>query len=41
VDRYGIDVRARFGIIRIELPAPCEDPDEAQRVIEALIGGVC
>lgn len=40
VDRYGIDVRARFGIVRVELPAPCEDPEEAHRVIEALIGGV-
>lgn len=39
VDRLGIDVRARFGIVRVELPAPCEDTDEAARVIEALIGG--
>ncbi len=37
VDRLGVDVRARFGIVRIDLPAPCEDPDEARRVIEALI----
>lgn len=39
VDRLGIDVRGRFGIIRLELPAPCNDPDEAGRVIAALIGG--
>lgn len=39
VDRLGIDVRARFGVIRVELPAPCEDSDEAGRVVEALIGG--
>ncbi len=38
VDRLGVDVRARFGIIRLDLPAPCEDPDEAVRVIGALIG---
>ncbi|MCC5822134.1 MAG: DUF2470 domain-containing protein [Phycisphaerales bacterium] len=37
VDRYGIDVRARFGIVRLDLPAPCDDPDEAVRVIDALI----
>ncbi len=37
VDRLGIDVRARFGVIRLDLPAPCEDPDEARRVIDALI----
>lgn len=40
VDRFGIDVRARFGVVRVELPAPCEDPDEAERVIEALLRGV-
>lgn len=39
VDRYGIDVRGRFGIIRLDLPAPCTDPDEAERVVAALIGG--
>lgn len=37
VDRLGIDVRARFGVIRLDLPAPCEDPEEARRVIGALI----
>jgi hypothetical protein len=37
VDRLGVDVRARFGIIRLDLPAPCQDPDEARRVIDALI----
>lgn len=37
VDRYGIDVRARFGVVRIDLPAPCDDPDEAARVVDALI----
>lgn len=40
VDRRGIDIRARFGIVRVELPAPCEDPDEAERVIDALLKGV-
>lgn len=39
VDRFGIDVRGRFGIIRLDLPARCEDPDEATRVVAALIGG--
>ena len=39
VDRFGIDVRGRFGIIRLDLPAPCEDPGEAERVVAALIGG--
>lgn len=39
VDRYGIDVRARFGIVRLDLPAPCDDPDEAGRVIAALLEG--
>jgi len=39
VDRFGIDVRGRFGIIRLDLPAPCDDPDEAGRVVAALIGG--
>ncbi|RMH30235.1 MAG: hypothetical protein D6692_02415 [Planctomycetota bacterium] len=39
VDRFGIDVRARFGLVRLELPAPCEDPDEARRVIDTLIKG--
>jgi hypothetical protein len=40
VDRYGIDVRARFGIVRVELPAPCQDPGEGLRVVEALLGGL-
>ncbi|MEM9372472.1 MAG: hypothetical protein AAGA55_02410, partial [Planctomycetota bacterium] len=39
VDRFGIDVRGRFGVIRLDLPSPCEDPDEAGRVLAALIGG--
>lgn len=39
VDRFGIDVRGRFGIIRLDLPAPCDDPGEAERVVAALIGG--
>lgn len=39
VDRLGIDVRARFGVVRVELPAPCDDADEAARVVDALIGG--
>lgn len=39
VDHLGIDVRARFGIVRVELPSPCRDPAEAERVIDALIRG--
>ncbi len=39
VDRFGIDVRARFGLVRLELPSPCDDPDEAVRVVSALIEG--
>ncbi len=39
VDRLGIDVRARFGVVRLDLPAPCDDPDEAARVIDALLAG--
>ncbi len=39
VDRYGIDVRGRFGVIRLDLPAPCGDPAEAEKVVAALIGG--
>ena len=39
VDRFGIDIRARFGLVRLDLPAPCDDPQEAARVIAALIEG--
>lgn len=42
VDAEGIDVRARFGIVRLEFDHPAPDPDAARERIAALLarGGV-
>ncbi len=40
VDRYGFDVRARFGVVRVEFPSMVEDAQQAEDVIAALYGGV-
>lgn len=37
VDHIGIDVRARFGLVRIVLPEPIEKPDDAHDCIERLL----
>ncbi len=39
VDPDGIDVRARFGIVRLEFAAPAADAEEAGRLIEAMLSG--
>ena len=39
VDPDGVDVRARFGIVRLEFERPAQDADEARRLIEALLAG--
>lgn len=36
IDRYGFDVRARFGIVRVEFAAPVSDEEGARRAIEDL-----
>jgi len=40
IDDLGFDVRARFGVVRVELPAPVRSAEEAEDVIAALYGGV-
>lgn len=40
VDHLGFDVRARFGVVRVELPSRVETGTQAEDVIAALIGGV-
>lgn len=37
VDELGMDVRARFGIIRVEFPRPAPDADDADAVIRSLL----
>jgi hypothetical protein len=37
VDPDGFDVRARFGIVRVEFPAPVPNGAEAERVIRTLL----
>lgn len=39
VDPDGVDVRARFGIVRLEFASPAGDADEAGRLIEAMLAG--
>lgn len=40
VDDLGFDVRARFGVVRVELPSRVDTGTQAEDVIAALIGGV-
>lgn len=37
VDPWAVDIRARFGIIRLPLPRPAPTPDEAQALITAML----
>jgi hypothetical protein len=37
VDPWGIDVRARFGVIRVEFPAPVSTDTEARAALESLL----
>jgi len=37
VDELGIDVRARHGVARLDLPSPVKDADEARRVLETML----
>ncbi len=39
IDDLGIDVRARFGVVRVALPARVSSGEEAEEVIAALYGG--
>ncbi|MBS0196112.1 MAG: hypothetical protein JSR77_05085 [Planctomycetes bacterium] len=38
VDDLGIDIRARFGIMRVDFPSPITDPDAAHAAFLALAG---
>jgi hypothetical protein len=40
VDEQGCDVRAEFGVVRMNWPGPVDDADMCERVIASLIGGV-
>ncbi|MEX0876287.1 MAG: hypothetical protein WD114_02410 [Phycisphaerales bacterium] len=40
IDDLGFDVRARFGVVRVEMPSPIGSAQEAEDVIAALFGGV-
>lgn len=40
VDEEGSDLRAEFGVIRMNWPGSVEDADQCERVIASLIGGV-
>lgn len=40
VDPVGIDVRAQFGVVRVEFPSPVQSAAQAEDVIAALYGGV-
>lgn len=37
VDPDGIHVRARFGLVRLEFPRRAADPDDARRLVEAML----
>lgn len=37
VDPFGIDIRARFGVVRIEFDSICATPDEATSAVASLI----
>jgi hypothetical protein len=39
VDPHGVDVRARFGIVRLEFEAPATDEPGAMGAIDALLAG--
>jgi len=39
VDEEGSDIRAEFGVVRMNWPGPVEDADECERVIASLVGG--
>lgn len=39
VDAHGMDVKARFGIVRLEFPGPVSDESAAERAIAALLKG--
>jgi hypothetical protein len=40
IDDSGFDVRARFGVVRVELPSQVETQQQAEDVLAALLGGV-
>jgi uncharacterized protein DUF2470 len=40
IDPIGMDVRTKFGVLRVEFPSPVEDATQAEDVIAALYGGV-
>jgi len=40
VDEEGCDVRAEFGVVRVQWPAPVADADACEEVIATLFGGV-
>lgn len=39
VDSHGVDVKARFGIVRLEFASPARDEAEALRQIDSLLKG--
>jgi len=39
IDPFGVDVRARFGTVRLAFGVPVADVDEAEARVRALIGG--
>lgn len=40
VDSFGIDVRARFGIVRLEFPAMVTTPEAARAIVEDMLNRV-
>ncbi len=40
IDPIGMDVRTKFGVLRVEFPSPVESATQAEDVIAALYGGV-
>lgn len=40
VDEEGCDVRAEFGVVRVQWPAPVPDANACEEVIASLLGGV-
>ena len=40
VDEEGCDIRAGFGVVRMNWPAPVRDARQCELVIASLIGGV-
>ncbi len=40
IDPVGMDVRTKFGVLRVEFPSPVNDARQAENVIAALYGGV-